>query len=205
MANRRHLHRRQPSNGLRSPTWISWTSAKSRCFNPNAAGYASYGGRGITVCARWLDFANFLADMGERPEGTSLDRIDGTKGYEPGNCRWATRAQQSRNRYNVRFTEEDVLEIRGRLEHGETQRSVAVRFGIEPKFVNALANNGREDLGPLDKGALEAVYRYRQMARDEEVAALLAVAPVTRGTRKTAAAIGISRDRLRRFLRREAA
>lgn len=69
-----------------------------RCTNPNRTGYESYGGAGITVCERWRTFANFLEDMGERPIGyTSIDRIDNTKGYEPGNCRWATDEMQHTN------------------------------------------------------------------------------------------------------------
>lgn len=71
---------------------------KNRCLNPNATDYPRYGGRGIRVCDRWLSFENFLADMGERPNGTTIDRIDGSKGYEPTNCRWATASEQQRNR-----------------------------------------------------------------------------------------------------------
>ena len=73
----------------------------SRCHNPNATAFEHYGGRGVGVCERWqgLDgFENFLADMGERPEGLTLDRIDVNGNYEPGNCRWATALEQSRNR-----------------------------------------------------------------------------------------------------------
>lgn len=70
---------------------------QQRCDNPNNLKYADYGGRGIGVCDRWRDFENFLADMGERPPGTSLDRIDNDRGYAPGNCRWATRRDQMAN------------------------------------------------------------------------------------------------------------
>jgi hypothetical protein len=70
-----------------------WT----RCTNPRRKNFAHYGGRGITVCDRWQSFENFLADMGERPPGTSLDRINGDGNYEPGNCRWSTRVEQMSN------------------------------------------------------------------------------------------------------------
>lgn len=86
--------------GKRSPTYLSWASMHLRCDNPKATSYASYGGRGITVCARWCGpagFANFLADMGERPPGLTLDRRDNDGLYEPTNCHWATDAEQRRN------------------------------------------------------------------------------------------------------------
>lgn len=69
-----------------------------RCTNPKHGYYEYYGARGITVCDRWRNYENFLADMGERPEGTTLDRIDNDGNYEPGNCRWATWDEQGANK-----------------------------------------------------------------------------------------------------------
>lgn len=80
------------------PTWRSWSSMRRRCLRPGSDQYPNYGGRGIRICERWDSYSNFLADMGERPPGTSLDRIDVNGHYEPGNCRWATQVQQNNNK-----------------------------------------------------------------------------------------------------------
>jgi hypothetical protein len=81
-----------------SSTYGIWAAMKTRCLNQNSPAYPYYGARGITVCERWMEFRKFLEDMGERPPGLSIDRIDNDKGYEPGNCRWATPLEQSHNR-----------------------------------------------------------------------------------------------------------
>lgn len=83
----------------------SWQAMNRRCNNPNTPDYPYYGGRGISVCERWKDFANFYEDMGARPEGLTLDRVDPDGDYEPDNCRWATRLEQTRNRKVRRFHE----------------------------------------------------------------------------------------------------
>lgn len=89
-----HGHARR---GKTSRTYNTWATMVSRCTAPTSSGFHKYGARGIDVCERWLTFENFLADMGERPPATTIDRIDGTKGYYPGNCRWATVVEQQAN------------------------------------------------------------------------------------------------------------
>lgn len=84
-------------------TYTTWDSMIQRCGNPKNTSFKDYGGRGITVCERWHTFANFLADMGEKPDGMQIDRERNNEGYGPGNCRWATPLQNIRNKRNTRF------------------------------------------------------------------------------------------------------
>lgn len=99
--NKKRVHG-ATAGGRPSPEYRSYAHMLERCNNSKHHQYKDYGGRGIMVCDRWRsNFAAFLADMGQRPLGTTLDRIENSRGYEPGNCRWATRKEQNQNSRNV--------------------------------------------------------------------------------------------------------
>lgn len=98
VAKTTHGQSRSRRDGRRATlTYNIWAAMIQRCTNPQNKDYRLYGARGITVCERWREFPNFLEDMGEKPVGLSLDRIDNDGNYEPGNCRWATASQQRAN------------------------------------------------------------------------------------------------------------
>lgn len=122
----------------RTATYRIWVNMLTRCRNPNVPAFANYGGRGIRVCERWLVYANFLADMGDRPSGCTIERLDNDGNYEPGNCAWRTPRDQANNRRsNV------VLEWAGRrqtvaewaretgMPYGRLQRRLALGWTIE--------------------------------------------------------------------------
>jgi hypothetical protein len=95
----RHVTHGASVGGKTTREYKSWCAMKTRCNNPNTADYRSYGGRGIKVCERWDgSFTAFMADMGPRPKGKTLDRINVNANYEPLNCRWATNAEQQKNK-----------------------------------------------------------------------------------------------------------
>lgn len=96
------VHNRTTHGLSHTRAYRSWIGMKERCLNPKEKFFPCYGGRGITIFPDWMVFENFFRDMGESPEGMTLDRIDGSGNYEPSNCRWATREQQSRNRAVVK-------------------------------------------------------------------------------------------------------
>lgn len=119
-----------------SPEYQSWVGMRHRCLNPGCDCFENYGGRGITICERWIDSVEtFIEDMGPRPSlKHSIDRIDVNGNYEPSNCRWATPQEQTQNRRNTRYVMVD----------GERRRlwDECLRLGIKPVTVWARMRNG---------------------------------------------------------------
>lgn len=130
-------------NRSHKKTYASWQAMRKRCNSTWHPAYHRYGGRGIAICERWNFFQNFLEDMGERPEGMSLDRINPNKGYEPGNCRWATWKEQNNNKRNNR-----VIEFRG-------ERKTLTEWAAEVGLMAATINQRLKRGWPVDRALTE--------------------------------------------------
>lgn len=140
----RHGH---TAAGRNSPEYTSWQSMRSRCCDPKNDRFKDYGGRGIRVCDRWQKFEAFLADMGPRPRGTSLERLENDGHYEPVNCVWATRIEQARNTRRCR-----VLAFRG---ESLPVAAWAERLGIHQATIGARLKRGWSVDGALSTPARE--------------------------------------------------
>lgn len=128
----------------RTRTYRIWDLMHSRCTNPKNLRFKQYGGRGITVCESWRTFEGFLADMGECPDGCSIDRIDPNGNYEPGNCRWATEAVQQNNRTSNR-----MIEFNGRT---QSLADWAREIGIKPATLRHRIESGWSIEDAMTKG-----------------------------------------------------
>ncbi len=123
-------------NGERSGTYICWGSMRQRCNNPKNPNYKDYGGRGIVVCERWNDYKNFLKDMGKRPEGLTLERIENDGNYEPENCKWVSMIEQGRNRRNVKLDPSKTKTIKKLLRKGELKlKEIAEMFHVTTRTI----------------------------------------------------------------------
>ena len=138
-------HGHCPWNGKPSPTYCSWDKMKQRCLNPNCPRFKDYGGRGIKVTERWQDFANFLADMGERPPGKTLDRINNDGNYEPENCRWATPKEQIQNRRDQKNQYFFIaMDSQGTMITSNNQNEFARQYGLDVSHIAACLNGRRK-------------------------------------------------------------
>lgn len=137
--NTKHGHAKGRSGSSFTPTYRTWQGIIQRCTNPADSSYHRYGARGITVCERWREFTLFLADVGEKPPGTTIDRIDNSKGYEPGNTRWASVTEQNQNRRTTRLSPTVVQEIRERFACGESTFDIARSLGFDAGTVRSAA------------------------------------------------------------------
>ena len=119
-----------------TPTYSSWRSMKKRCLNINHDQYPRYGAKGIMVCDEWLQFKNFLKDMGERPsKNHTLDRIDNSKGYFKSNCRWVTVKEQNRNRTSNKLTLKKADQIRRLYATGSSAKELALQFEVSDSTI----------------------------------------------------------------------
>ena len=125
-----------------SREYKSYTAMKERCLKESHKSYPRYGGRGITICDRWLaGFEFFYKDMGDRPERMTLDRIDNDEGYSPGNCRWATLKEQGQNQGTTKLNEQAASVIRYLFNSkSKTARELASAYKISPGHVRRVAH-----------------------------------------------------------------
>jgi DNA-binding CsgD family transcriptional regulator len=138
------LYKRHGECLPKTPEYIAWVAMKQRCFNSKNEVFEHYGGRGITVCNRWINsFENFLSDMGRRPTSKhTLGRIDNNGNYEPNNCRWETMTQQLRNRRMVKMTEANAKLVRWLRHHSRlTALEIAERFGVSRGVIYSILRN----------------------------------------------------------------
>jgi hypothetical protein len=135
------LARGQTENGRKTKLFSKWGGIMQRCYDPNHKAYKNYGGRGIKVCDRWLDFNNFREDVGECPDGMTFDRTNNNGDYEPGNWRWATQKEQMSNtRRNVWLTYNGETKTRTQwakslgIPYGTLRARLRRRWGMERAF-----------------------------------------------------------------------
>ena len=155
-----HFEQRRNGKGIaHTPTYLSWASMKRRCYDKNFKQYKDYGGRGVTVCDRWLEsIENFIEDMGERPEGCTLDRIDTDGNYCKENCKWSTKSEQVRNRranFNITIDGETKCLEDWCIQYGINRSTVYSRLVRNWDIKKALTT-------PINKNISQAHYNRKK-------------------------------------------
>ncbi len=120
------------------PEFFSWKAMRERCLSPASKDWPAYGGKGIKISKRWKTFENFLADMGNRPENTTLGRKDNEGDYTPKNCRWETYSQQNRNRTITKLSLEIAAKIIQFKRQGHTYAETGAKFGVSATYARRI-------------------------------------------------------------------
>ncbi|MCK4525923.1 hypothetical protein KAW18_01025 [candidate division WOR-3 bacterium] len=136
-------------NGKRSPEYRCWEQMKARCQNSNNISYENYGGRGISICERWHSFENFYEDMGDKPEGLTLERKNNNGNYEPGNCQWTTWKEQNNNRRpnssgRVKQRWFQAISPNGKIFYSNNQHEFAREHGLNHSHISSCLRSCRK-------------------------------------------------------------
>jgi DNA-binding CsgD family transcriptional regulator len=169
------MYMRMPAGFLteeRKPTYHIWRGMVRRCFSPLCAEYRFYGAKGVKVCDRWLHFPHFIEDMGLRPSGLSIDRIDPTGDYQPGNCRWATLYQQAtENRRKRPVAVSGFSNLSNRqlqtatlLHRGLPAREIAVALGVSHQTARSYVKSLYKRVGTHNRAEIILWMERRNLA-----------------------------------------
>lgn len=199
-SNKGCQHNRFKHGYAGTSTYRTWSAIKRRCYKEKSKSYKDYGGRGIKLCERWHVFENFLSDMGERPSiKLTIERLDGNKDYCPGNCIWADRTAQSRNRRYVKFTPATIELFRQDRAAGMRLDKLAAKYGCSLTHASRIARNlswESPDAEPLP-------VPKRGKFSDEQASVVFGLISSGLSQSKVAARFGVHQSSVSNLLKRE--